>query len=180
MNSIKRKLQRRKARFGVSEVIGSVLLMGITLAVGFAVWAWASSAAIASEKSFGNSVNSNATCLTMTYTGVNANFSTASSSLVTVWFYNNGQGDINIRSVIISNTSWTYSYTLSPTSLLLVQNVNSITVNIGTSFTKDSLYTFKSTGSNTTTIVEGNSAIQYGCGIVSASYQQVTPDTSPV
>jgi len=160
--------------------MGSVLLMGVTLAVGFAVWAWASNAAIASEKSFGNSVNSNSNCLQMAYTGVDVNFSSTSSSLVTVWLYNNGQSEISLRAIIISNSSWTYTYTPSSTTIFYVQNIYPVTMNVGTNLAKNAIYTFKSLGANTTTVGTGKAAVSYNCGITSSLYQQVTPDTTPI
>lgn len=181
MNKLRMKeLVKRRRRRAASEVIGSIILMGVTLAVGFAVWAWASNAAVASEKSFGNSINTNTSCLGMTYVGIDANFSSSTSSSVTMWYYNNGNGEINIKSVIVSNSTWIYTYTLSPTVLLYVQNIKAITFSIGTNFAKSALYSFQSTGSNTTTIGSGKSAVTYSCGLVSTSYQQVTPNTTPV
>lgn len=180
MNKIRTKLAGKRRRLGVSEVMGSVLLMGVTLAVGFAVWAWASNAAIASEKSFGNSVNSNSNCLQMSYTGVDVNFSSTSSSLLTVWFYNNGQSEITLRTIIISNSTWIYTYTPASSTIFYVQNIYPITVNVGTNLAKNAIYTFKSLGGNTTTVGSGKSAVSYSCGVSSSVYQQVTPDATPI
>ncbi len=155
-------------------------MMGVTLAVGFTVWAWASNAAVASEKSFGNSVNSNSNCLTISYEGVDANFSSSASSSVTVWYFNSGQSEVTIRNVIISNSTWTYTYTAPTSTILYVQGIKPITISIGTNFAKDAIYTFKSTGENSTTVGSGKSAVQYSCGLVSSTYQQVTPDTTPI
>jgi hypothetical protein len=180
LNNIKRKLGQRKSRVAVSEVMGAVLMMGVTLAVGFAAWAWASNAAVASEKSFGNSVNSNINCLSMSYEGVDVNFSSTSSSVLTVWYYNNGQSEIALRDLIISNSSWAYTYTPSPTPILYIQNVGLVTITLPTSLSKSVLYTIKTVGVNTTTIGSGKSAVTYSCGTVSSTYQQITPDTSPI
>lgn len=160
--------------------MGAILMMGVTLAVGFTVWAWASNAALASEKSFGNSVNSNANCLNIAYEGVNVNFSSTSSSTLTVWYYNSGQSEVTLRSVIVSNSTWAYSYTPASTTTILVLGVKLVTITLPTNLSKNAIYTFKALGSNSTTVGSGKSAITYSCGVASSSYQQVTPDQSPV
>jgi len=189
LNNLKRKLGRR-SRLAVSEVMGSVLLMGVTLAVGFAVWAWASNAAIASEKSFGNAVGTNAGCLNLGIVIVNANFSSTNANLVTLWFYNNGHGAVNITNIQIGNSTKvdTYNMVVSKTNTtgqVLTQNVKSLTINTLASayntspitFSKSAIYSFQTEVHNETLtkISSTSSYYSYQCGLVSASYQQVTP-----
>jgi hypothetical protein len=191
-NNIKKKLVRKRSRLGVSEVMGSVLLMGVTLAVGFAVWAWASNAAIASEKSFGNAVGTNAGCLNLGIVIVNANFSSTNANLVTLWFYNNGRGAVNITNIQITNSNSTivdtYSLVQSRTNLtgqVSFEKVKSLTINTLSSaynttpitFDKSAIYSFQTEVHNETLtkVSSTSSYYSYQCGLVSAQYQQVTP-----
>ena len=162
--------------------MGSVILMGVTLAVGFAVWAWASSAAVASEKSFGNSVGTNAGCLNLGIVIVNANFSSTNANLVTLWFYNNGHGAVNISNIQISNSSIVYVSNLvqsktNTTGQVLTQNVKSLSVYFPKTFSKSAIYTFQAEIHNETLtqISKTSSYYSYQCGLVSSQYQQVTP-----
>lgn len=180
MKNLRKKLIGKRSRLGVSEVMGAVLMMGVTLAVGFAVWAWASNAAIASEKSFGNSINSNVSCLNIGYEVANVNFSSTSSSTLTVWYYNSGQSEVSLRNVIVSNSTWAYNYSPTSTTTLYVQAIKEVTINVGTNLAKNAIYTFKTLGSNSTTIGSGKSAVVYNCGAASTTYQQVTPDQTPI
>src|SRR5579862_6038601 len=98
--------------------MGSILLLGVTLAVGFAVWAWASNAALSSERNFGNAIAVNTNCLNLGITIINANFNgtAAYAKLVTLWFYDNGHGNLNISNIQISNVTsggnWVFLYGL--------------------------------------------------------------------
>ncbi len=169
--------------------MGSILLMGITLAVGFAVWAWASSAAIASEKNFGNAIGTNAGCLNLGIVIVNANFSSTNANLVTLWFYNNGHGAVNITNIQIGNSTKLDTYTMvasktNTTGQVLTENVKSLTINtLATAnsspitLSKSAIYSFQAEVHNETLtqISKTSSYYSYQCGLVSAQYQQVTP-----
>jgi hypothetical protein len=185
-DTMRKLVKKGKPRLAASEVMGSILLMAVTLAVGFAVWAWASNAALSSEKSFGNSVNTNAGCLNLGAVIVNANFSSTNANLVTLWFYNNGHGAVNISNINISNATSVYVYGLvqsktNTTGQLLDQTVKPLTLYYPKTFSKTAIYTFQAElhnesvyntiKSSTTTV----SAYEYQCGLVSPTYQQVTP-----
>jgi hypothetical protein len=156
--------------------------MGVTLAVGFAVWAWASNAAVASERNFGNAVGTNAGCLNLGIVIVNANFSSTNANLVTLWFYNSGHGGVNISNVQISNSTSVYVSNLvqsktNTTGQVLVGNVKSLNVYFSKTFAKTAIYTFQAEVHNETLtrISSTSSFYSYQCGLVSAQYQQVTP-----
>lgn len=111
---MKLKIKRRKkSKIAISEVLGTVLLMALTIVIGFAAWMWASSAAASAERNFGDSIQSNISCLSQNFVITNANFSATSHNLVTVWFFNNGIGSIGLSELTISNASsggtWSYS-----------------------------------------------------------------------
>lgn len=181
-SNIRRKLAKGRSKLGVSEVMGSVLLMGVTLAVGFAVWAWASNAAIASEKNFGNAIGINSNCLNLGVVIVNANFSSTNPNLVTIWLYNNGHGAVNVTNIMISNSTATYvsNMELSRTNMteqVLTQNVKSFNIYFPQTFSKSAIYTFQSEVHNESLVQVSKtiSYYSYQCGLVSAQYQQVTP-----
>ena len=98
--------RNRKSRLAVSAVIGSIMMIGVTLVVGFGAWYWASGAARGSEQSFGNSIMCNTNYLQESFSIINVNYS--SSSGVTVWFYNNGNSTVYIKEIIASNITGTW------------------------------------------------------------------------
>jgi len=184
--------------------MGSILLLGVTLAVGFAVWAWASNAAIASERSFGNSVATNTNCLNLGLTIINTNFNgtLAYAKLVTLWFYNSGHGNENISNIQISNVSsggsWVFVYNFQQSKTnttgrvtwfgfagnasITAVPIKSVTINVNTYLTPNKLYNFQAEARNETYTGTGaNKGFwSYQCSTTTSVYQQVTPNTSPV
>ena len=97
--------------------MGAVIMLAVTLSVGFTAWAWARSAALNSEKSFGNSIQTNINCLDQNFLITNVNFSSSSMNLVTVWYFNSGTGGITIAGITISNSSgWVYTNSITQAS----------------------------------------------------------------
>jgi hypothetical protein len=129
--------------------MGVIILLGLTIAVGFAAWAWARGAAATSEKSFANAINNNISCLNENYVITNVNFSSSNSQKVTVWFFDNGQAPVTVSILSISNSSAASGHSAlaySSTATFTV-NTGSIvpeTYSVGTSFTVGGLYTFNS------------------------------------
>lgn len=105
LNLKKLKKGRGRSRLAVSEVMGAIVMLAVTISVGFAAWAWTRSAALNSEKSFGQSIQNNIDCLNENFLITNVNFSSTSMNLVTVWYFNNGQGGVTIATITISNSS---------------------------------------------------------------------------
>ncbi|MHB1907904.1 MAG: hypothetical protein ACYCQJ_03410 [Nitrososphaerales archaeon] len=143
------KAQRKRRNLAVSAVLGTVLMIGITVAVGFAAWAWASSAAVSSENNFGNSIGSNINYLKENFDIANVNFS--SSNEVTVWFYNAGNVTVYIQQIWISNSTWSEAMIASSQNCascikLSVGMVTPSTFTINTAFVSGSLYQFKALG----------------------------------
>ena len=139
---------KKRQRLAVSEVIGAVILIGVTMAVGFAAWAWARSAATTGEGNLANAA-------TETFVILNANFNSSSSSKVTVWLYDSGAVPVYISAIAISNSTWAYvNSTLStskgPACVNCLQinsnQIRSISLNVNTSFKTGSLYTIKAIG----------------------------------
>jgi hypothetical protein len=113
LNLKKLKKGRGPSRLAVSEVMGAVVMLAVTISVGFAAWAWARSAAINSERSFGNSIASNINCLNENFLITNVNFSTSTTSPlpneVTVWYFNSGEGGVTIATLTVSYSNSTGS-----------------------------------------------------------------------
>ena len=145
----------KRSRRAASEVMGAVLMMAVTLTVGFAVWAWASGSATASERNFGNGIAANINCLNENYVIVNAGFSSGNSKQVTLWLYNSGNITIVISTLQISNSTWSYN-SPSGTVLTIKPNfINSTTIsNVGSPFTPGKMYTFKTVARCQGTLVQ--------------------------
>jgi hypothetical protein len=106
------KKGRKHSLLAASEVMGAVVMLAVTLSVGFGAWAWARTAAVNSEKNFGNDIIANISCLNQSFVITNANFSSTSHNTVTVWFFNNGFGVVSIAEININNSTSSnpYSY----------------------------------------------------------------------
>ena len=142
------KNRHKRAKQAMSEVMGAVLLIGVTLAVGFAAWAWASGAARNAESNLNSTITEN-------FVIVDANFSTSNGKLATMMFYTTGGGSVYINTIVVQNSSWTYNNsTLAQTNgpncrkcaALSGQSLTLITLNLATNLTPGSLYTFKAVG----------------------------------
>ena len=135
--------------------MGAVILLGVTLSIGFAAWAWISTAAKGTENNLNNSANEN-------FKVVNANFT---ATKVTLEIYNVQAYKENITTIVVTNATsgglhpLTYTNsTLAPTqsggtgnpckkcATLTGQTITFITLNVGQSFTSDCTYTFKVVG----------------------------------
>jgi len=89
------------------------MMIGITLAVGFAAWAWARGAAQNSELNFGNAVGTNINYLKENFEVVYVNFSSSATQSATVWIYNNGNTTVYIKQIWISNVTSSFSQTFT-------------------------------------------------------------------
>jgi flagellin-like protein len=154
-----KKLSRRRFGRAVTPVIGTVLMIGVTLAVGFAAWDWARSAAVSSENTFGNAIVSNMNYLKENYVIVNANFSATATQNVTLWFFNSGNATVYIKQTLISNVSSTSPWTNSTSKLsstntagcgfclkLPVGQITQIQLKVNTAFKAGVIYTVKAVG----------------------------------
>jgi flagellin-like protein len=142
------KNSERRRKKAISEVMGAIILLGVTLSVGFATWAWATSGAAAGERSLGNSI-------TESFRIVDANFSSSSQGRVTVWIYDSASAPLYVNAIIISNSTWTYdNSTLSSAVGPACSNcfkvngnqLEGILLNLKTSFTAGSMYTIRAVG----------------------------------
>lgn len=97
-------------------------MLAVTISVGFTAWAWVRSAAVTSEKSFGNSIASNINCLNENFLITNVNFSTSTTSPlpdeVTVWYFNSGEGGVTIATLTVSYSNSTGSGVLYTSSVV--------------------------------------------------------------
>src|SRR5579875_973675 len=113
-----------RSKLAISAILGAILMTGVTLAVGFGVWAWARTAATNSELNFGNAVGSNLNYLKENFEIINANFSSSATQNVTLWFYNPGNTTVYIAQIIVSNVSSTSPWTATNQSRLSQVNSN--------------------------------------------------------
>src|SRR5579875_3339975 len=118
--------EKRRSRHAVSDVVGAIILIAVTISVGFAAWAWATGAAVNSEKSYGSAVGNNASYLNENFLIVNTNFSSTATQSVTVWFYNSGNTVVYIKQIWISNVTTISSEQWSNTTTSLASTTNSV------------------------------------------------------
>jgi hypothetical protein len=160
--------RHRRAKQAAAEVMGAVLLIGATLAVGFAVWAYARSASSNAEKNFASEINTNVDCLNANFVIINANFNSTNPSIVTLWFYNTGSYEIHLSNVVISSSTNSQLYSGTITGLLKPAIVYSVTLTTGSfKFSGSTIYNFQAEAQNTT----------INCAVYSQAYPQTTPAT---
>lgn len=99
-----------KSRPGLSEIIGSLLAIAMTLVAGVTVFGYVNTQTGATEKQYGQNVGSSVNALSEKFVVVNANFSTTK---VTLWLYNTGSVVLSPVQVIVYNSTVTLSYTTS-------------------------------------------------------------------
>ncbi|MCP8316649.1 MAG: hypothetical protein H3Z52_02780 [archaeon] len=112
-------------RKGVSPVVATVIIITVTLVVGFAAWSFVNSEAAAASGAFGQSTASNVNYLRERFVITNVAFNykgtTPTTGWVTVWFYNNGAVNTQIVEIYIgtSTTSMTKisSFSSTPSTL---------------------------------------------------------------
>jgi len=159
--------RHRRAKQAAAEVMGAVLLIGATLAVGFAVWAYARSASTSAEKSFASEINSNVNCLNINFVIINANFSATNPSLATIWLYDTSTSGVSLSNIVISNSTGGVPYSGPLVGTLKPSVVTSVTVNAGTwKFKAVQMYNFRAEAINST--------VQ--CSVYSPTYSQITPN----
>jgi len=93
---------RRSARErpGISEVVGSLLAIAITVIAGAAVFGYVNTQAGVSERKYGNSVGATVQFLEERFVVVQLNYT---SSSVTLWLYNMGQINLSPVQVLVYN-----------------------------------------------------------------------------
>lgn len=104
----KRRADSKKR--GITQVIGTIILLSITLVVGFGLFGYVNSAVANAERSYAIITDQNIKELQESFVIVTANFSSSSLSL---WFYNSGNLSTSIQSLVIWNDT---------SSLFLVYN----------------------------------------------------------
>jgi flagellin-like protein len=105
-----------RRRYGVSPVIASVIILGITVTLGLALWTFVNSEVNTSTEVFANEVTDYVNYLNDRFIIVNMAFQyhhqdvddacTFDDDLcVTVWIYNNGNLPVKINSILFGNSS---------------------------------------------------------------------------
>lgn len=89
---------------GVSPVLASIIMIGITVTGGMAIWTYVNSTSAGMTEAFGEGVAKDINGLNedfiITYLGINA-----TSDTITIWVYNFGKMDTNIEQVLIWSES---------------------------------------------------------------------------
>lgn len=138
------KHRRRRSKRAVSEIIGTIVLIAVTVVLGAGAWIWASSSSLSSQANFNNAAAER-------FVVVSANFSTyagspPSSNKVTVWIYNSGI-TTSISSILLNS-----SCTAAPLggcnigTQLLSGQLRHITITLSAPTDKGHLQTIKAVG----------------------------------
>jgi hypothetical protein len=117
-NNNRRSDDRHRAKQGISPVIATTIILGITVTLGIALWSFANSNAGTSAATYANTVTDYINYLRERFVIVSMAFKydaidnsspssicTDNSKCVSVWIYNNGQVSLNVRSVMFTSNS---------------------------------------------------------------------------
>jgi len=126
---LKRRHYARK-RSGVSEVVGSLLAIAITIIAGAAVFGYVNTQAGVTERQYGASVGGTVQFLEERFAVVQLNY-TASS--VTLWLYNVGQINLSPVQVFIYNNGRS-TYLLYNATRIISYKPNSCTTSASTTY----------------------------------------------
>ena len=128
-------INRNRKRAGLSDLVGSLLTLAITLVVGASVFGFVNAQSSVSSQSYGESVNTYVEQMREKFVIVNAALNYPSSNQVTIWFYNYGGLDTKIVQIYMGPSESNLE-SISSTSLPLdlpKGSVRSITVDYTTS-----------------------------------------------
>ena len=116
------KFRVNKRRRAISEIMGALIMVAMTLIAGSAAFGWINGQARTSETQYGNSVAGGVNFLREHYSIVSTQFSNAGGAAcsgsprtcttATFYVFNNGQLTMNISSIIIqpAGLAWTLTF----------------------------------------------------------------------
>jgi len=116
-----------RIRKGVSPVIATVIIITVTLVVGFAVFSFVNSEAAVASGAMGQSTASYVNYLKERFVITNVAFNYPTSGQVTIWFYNNGA--VNTR-FIANNGQIFIGTTPNPTTEITSFTPSPVTVEV--------------------------------------------------
>jgi flagellin-like protein len=117
--------QCSRSRKGISEVVGSLLAIAITVIAGAAVFGYVNSQAGVSERLYGSSVGGTVQFLEERYTVVQVNYT---NSAVTIWLYNMGQINLSPVQVLLYNNGRSLYVLYNATKVISYQPTGCATV----------------------------------------------------
>jgi flagellin-like protein len=109
-----------RRRPGISEIVGSLLAIAITIIAGAAVFGYVNTQSGITERQYGASVGGTVQFLEERFVVVQLNFT---SSRVTVWLYNMGQIKLSPIQVLFYNTGRSYYILYNATKVVSYQPV---------------------------------------------------------
>ncbi len=98
-----RSLRTKRSKQGASEVIATVMMLGLTVAVGFALFSFAQDQAGVQLRAFNDDTVNRINRLNEKFVIVHIAFDHPVSNNVTVWFYNNGKLTTEIKTIFFGN-----------------------------------------------------------------------------
>ncbi|MEM2919352.1 MAG: hypothetical protein QW572_06475 [Candidatus Nitrosocaldus sp.] len=109
---------RARQRYGISPVIATTIILGITVTLGIALWAFANSSVGTSATTYANTITDYINYLRERFVIFNMAFKydaienasapsacSDNAKCVSIWLYNNGQVPLNVKTIILSNSN---------------------------------------------------------------------------
>jgi hypothetical protein len=144
---------RHRSKEGVSPVIATTIILGITVTLGIALWSFANSSAGTSAATYASTVTDYINYLRERFVIVNMAFKydaidnsgsssicTDNSKCVSVWIYNNGQVSLNVRSIILTDKNGSVSINSIYGCVLHTDNDGSSVCNTPIEIREDSMF----------------------------------------
>ena len=145
-----RMLHGRRSRPGLSEIVGAVLTIALTIIAGGVVFSYVNGEAKVSELSLGQSVGATNSFLNEQFNVVNVNFTTSALSM---WFYNYGGVNLQPIQVQIYTGSKSVFVQFNATKVTNLNSPSGCNVAATTSYESPILYNSRKGASNPSGVV---------------------------
>lgn len=108
-------LRGNKKRLAIAEIMGTLIMVAITLVAGTAVFGWVNGQAGSSENAYGQSVASNVNFLRESFSVVTTQVlgcGGSSCTTLNLTLYNRGELSLNVSSITVAtlNSSWSLTF----------------------------------------------------------------------
>jgi hypothetical protein len=117
-----KKKIRYKQRSGVSPVIATTIILGITVALGLGLWSFANTSVSSATKDYAETVTEYGRFTSDRFLVANMDFHNPSAGRVAFWIYNSGELPTTVSNVILTCTDCSPAF--SPTATPDIKQTN--------------------------------------------------------
>lgn len=112
--------RKRRGRSGVSPVIATTILLGITVTLGLALWSFANAGVGTATQQYAETVTDYGNFASDRFVIANIDFDNPSTGDVAFWIYNSGRFPTTINNVVLTCRDCSAAFDPDPTALTQV------------------------------------------------------------